>query len=192
MKLDAYERSRLHKIARLCPPGTVLDLGHAQYPNPFFEGVVRTGVDLAPSRGPVRYEEELLGDVTDLGAVLGTRTFDTVVAGELLEHVERPYDLLRDLRRFVAPGGRLVLSTPNPVGWPCLLFEWLRSRRFYYTSEHRYYFPPRWVERMLEDCGYAVERVAGVGLLIPFVTPPCPPSLAYQVVYVARPEGRGP
>jgi SAM-dependent methyltransferase len=189
LSFDHYERSRLRKIARRCRGGSVLDLGYAHYPNPFFTGMTRVGLDLEPSRGPTRYEEELIGDVMDPAASLGDRRFDNVVAGELIEHVERPYDFLRGLDRHLAAGGRLILSTPNPVAWPCLLFEWLRSRRFYYAADHAYYFAPRWVERMLEDCGYRVEAVEGVGLLAPGVTLPCPPGLSYQVIYVAGRRG---
>ncbi len=44
-------------------------------------------------------------------------SFDVVVAGEVIEHVPHPDLLLAELRRVLAPHGRLVLSTPNIVGW---------------------------------------------------------------------------
>ncbi len=40
-------------------------------------------------------------------------TFDAVTCFEVLEHVDDPADLLRDLARAVAPGGTIFLSTPN-------------------------------------------------------------------------------
>lgn len=40
-------------------------------------------------------------------------TFDLVVACEVIEHVAHPGDLLRHLKRFLAPGGRILLTTPN-------------------------------------------------------------------------------
>ena len=39
--------------------------------------------------------------------------FDLVVACEVIEHVAHPDQLLAHLARFVAPGGRIVLTTPN-------------------------------------------------------------------------------
>ena len=39
--------------------------------------------------------------------------FDLVIACEVLEHVAHPDDLLRHLRRFLTPSGRLLLTTPN-------------------------------------------------------------------------------
>lgn len=43
--------------------------------------------------------------------------FDVVVAGEVIEHVPHPDLMLAEIRRVLAPHGRLVLSTPNIVGW---------------------------------------------------------------------------
>ncbi len=43
--------------------------------------------------------------------------FDFVIAGEIIEHVPNPDDLLREIRRVLTPGGTLVLSTPNLVSW---------------------------------------------------------------------------
>ena len=43
--------------------------------------------------------------------------FDCVIAGEIIEHVPHPDDLLREIRRVLRPGGTLVLSTPNLVSW---------------------------------------------------------------------------
>lgn len=41
------------------------------------------------------------------------RTFDLVVASEVIEHVQSPLELLESARRLLAPGGRLVLTTPD-------------------------------------------------------------------------------
>ena len=43
--------------------------------------------------------------------------FDCVVAGEVIEHVPNPDELLREVRRVLVPGGTLILSTPNLVSW---------------------------------------------------------------------------
>jgi SAM-dependent methyltransferase len=48
-------------------------------------------------------------ETMDLG-----RTFDTIVAGEVIEHPEYPGLFLRNLRRHLAANGRLFISTPNP------------------------------------------------------------------------------
>ncbi|MGB9456850.1 MAG: methyltransferase domain-containing protein [Bryobacteraceae bacterium] len=41
--------------------------------------------------------------------------FDLVVAFEVIEHLERWHDFLLEARRVLAPGGQLIVSTPNKL-----------------------------------------------------------------------------
>ena len=182
---DKYEQTRLKKLAEHAEGDQVLDLGCAQLMN---EGLLRpgrtvTGVDMGQPQSSVRYQRFLVGNVFDLEQLDDGRIYDTIVAGEFIEHVERPYDLLRVLRSRLRPGGKLVLSTPNLVSPPVVMFEWLRSHRRFYTTDHTFYFAPRWVERMLASTGFTLRRTQGVGLWP--LGLPCPVGLSYQVIYVA-------
>ena len=40
-------------------------------------------------------------------------SFDYVLLVEVIEHLKNPYDVIRELRRILRPGGGLILSTPN-------------------------------------------------------------------------------
>jgi SAM-dependent methyltransferase len=57
-------------------------------------------------------------DCTDPAAVaaLGLDPFDVVIAGEVIEHVDRSGDFLRGLMRLTAADGRLIVTTPNASG----------------------------------------------------------------------------
>ena len=186
---SSYEQRRLRLLANRVQGKTILDIGYAQHPNLHLRNVHRVGLDLQAPKIPSGYEEEILGNVFDLDTLLPNRKFDTIICGEFLEHIENPYDLLRKLHAFLAPNGVLLLSTPNPFGFPVVLLELLRSKRFFYTTDHVYYFPPRWMERMLERCGYTVTEVAPVGLWLPKGHIPIPSvAISYQVIYVAKPQ----
>jgi 2-polyprenyl-3-methyl-5-hydroxy-6-metoxy-1,4-benzoquinol methylase len=41
-------------------------------------------------------------------------TFDFVIAGELIEHIKRPFEFIEECVRVLKQGGILILSTPNP------------------------------------------------------------------------------
>lgn len=43
--------------------------------------------------------------------------FDTVMMNAVLEHLVDPLGCLREVRRVLGPGGRLVLITPNIAAW---------------------------------------------------------------------------
>lgn len=44
-------------------------------------------------------------------------SFDMVFAGEIIEHLVDPETMLAEARRVLAPGGYLLLTTPNLVAW---------------------------------------------------------------------------
>lgn len=53
----------------------------------------------------------LVSDATHLPFDDGA--FDTVYAGEIIEHVTDPMEALAEWRRVLAPGGTLIMTTPN-------------------------------------------------------------------------------
>ena len=187
-----YERIRLAKMAGLVSGRRILDVGYARRPNEtLLEGGRHvTGLDLRESATPSGYQVEIVGDVFDVGTV-APGPYDTIVAAEFIEHVEQPFDLIRTLRDQLADDGQLIISTPNPLSFPVVAFELIRDRRRFYSPAHRYYFAPRWVEKILTDCDMTVTDVVSVGLW-PYALP-CPVGLSYQVIYVATPnaDGRG-
>ena len=55
--------------------------------------------------------------------------FSAVVCIDGIEHLERPFDFIRECYRITKPGGRVIISTPN--------INALRSRwRWFWTSHH--------------------------------------------------------
>lgn len=92
--------------------------------------------------------------------------FDAVMALEIVEHLENPRHLLRQLRALLPVGGQLVLSTPNianPVSQALFLrrgtFQWFRDED-YAEQGHITPLSPWQLEKILVECGFAlrVER----------------------------------
>lgn len=113
--------SAIADIVAELPPGRALDLGCG-------EGILLdalasrlpddrelVGVDVVPPPDGARWR----GVTGDIACTLpfADGSFDVVVAGEVIEHVPHPDLMLTEIRRLLRPGGSLVLSTPNIVGW---------------------------------------------------------------------------
>lgn len=45
------------------------------------------------------------------------RSFDVIVAGDILEHLGDLNGFMQSCKRHLRPGGRLLISTPNPWYW---------------------------------------------------------------------------
>jgi 2-polyprenyl-3-methyl-5-hydroxy-6-metoxy-1,4-benzoquinol methylase len=187
LKLTArYERKRQLQIAKRVTGARVLDIGFAWNPNPFLKqhGCSVVGYDLIRPSGEVPYDELIQGDVHDIDGVLEGRRFDAAIMGNVIEHLEEPYRALRAIHPLLEEDGQLILSTPNPLAMPILLFELARARSFFYGESHSYYFLPRWIRRMLERTGYRLDEIVPVGLWLTGV--PCPAVMSACLTYVAK------
>lgn len=68
---------------------------------------LRDYVALKHESGVVKYQP---GNMFDLDPA---QPFDVVLLAEVIEHVAHPDELLRKARRLTAPGGHVVITTPN-------------------------------------------------------------------------------
>lgn len=56
--------------------------------------------------------------------------YEAAVCLEVIEHVENPWNLLREIERILKPGGLLILSTPNTTSFLSRL-SFLRTGQFH-------------------------------------------------------------
>ncbi len=80
------------------------------------------------------------------------RRFDLVFLVDVIEHVRDPVELLRACREHLAPGGRLLVITPDASSAAARL---LGARWWHYRLAHVGYFDRRSLERALERAGLA-------------------------------------
>jgi 2-polyprenyl-3-methyl-5-hydroxy-6-metoxy-1,4-benzoquinol methylase len=76
-----------------------------------------SGIDLLPRTEDLPVEIHWIeGDLNDR-LPIPSDSFDVVVAAEVIEHLENPRAVCRELFRLLRPGGHLLLSTPNNESW---------------------------------------------------------------------------
>ena len=102
--------------------------------------------------------------------------FDVIEMGFVLEHVLDPALVVRRFSRFLAPGGRLMVSVPNAhslhrlVGHAAgLLPEVHELSQADLALGHRRYFDPESIAALLAGCGLEVVERAGL-MLKPLTT----------------------
>jgi SAM-dependent methyltransferase len=170
---------RLKKMAQFAR-GRILDIGFAQQPNPYLEGDVY-GFDQCVVPLPANYKGMLTGDASKLK--LEDR-YDTILAGEIIEHLDDPIQFLGDCYRALTGGGRLVLSTPNPYHPAFALSECLMLRRYFYCPDHVHIFLPRFLVRLMERQGFRQVKTYSGGMELFKLTIPFPRAICYAVIFV--------
>jgi 2-polyprenyl-3-methyl-5-hydroxy-6-metoxy-1,4-benzoquinol methylase len=84
-------------------------------------------------------------------------SFDAVVVSHVIEHVHDPVSLLRECRRILKPGGKLVVLTPNFIG---LQGRWLgTSWAGIDCPRHMFLFSRRSLGRCCEIAGLRVASL---------------------------------
>jgi SAM-dependent methyltransferase len=92
--------------------------------------------------------------------VLG-QSFDVIVLGEVLEHVFDPVAVLKSAQQVLAPGGRVVITTPNFLVWIArlqVLFGRFRYQRYgLFDFGHIRWFTYDYLRQVIRDAGLVID-----------------------------------
>jgi 2-polyprenyl-6-hydroxyphenyl methylase/3-demethylubiquinone-9 3-methyltransferase len=83
----------------------------------------------------------------------------------VIEHVADPAEFLKALARRLAPGGLMILSTPNATGWSKLMMITLGEglgRIPKGTHDFDKFISPDWMKVLMADAGLQCLDVEGI------------------------------
>ena len=172
------------------------------------------GVELdteAAEEGARFFDQPVVGDLLEGISGPWKERFDVVVAGDVLEHLPRPEDLLAALRPLLKNDGTLLVSLPNVANITVRIG--LFFGRFAYAPRgildrsHVRFFTRATGRALLEESGYRVVSVDATAMPLELAWPALgrpplaglaraaaisaarfwPTLLGYQFVYEARP-----
>ena len=112
------------------------------------------------------------GDITN-GLPFDDNTFDKIVFSEVLEHLERDYDVLKEIYRVAKPDGIVGLTVPNenyPFLWDPL--NWMREHLGFghfnpkntilggvWSYDHKRLYLSNKIKKLAEETGFKVLRI---------------------------------
>lgn len=128
--------------------GHVLDVGHSVGP---LHGEIAKGGGVVAIDIVIKKPEKAVvkADATRMPFKEGV--FDSVLAGELVEHLERPNFFLQEGRRVLKKGGLLVLTTPNRKSLVNRIFS------SYEKPAHLSLFSKEEIFSLLREEGFRIE-----------------------------------
>jgi len=104
-----------------------------------------TSIDIEDRSG----ETDLIADIQSMPQ-LNDASFDTILCSQVLEHVPRPWDALRELARVLRPGGVLILTVPHLSA--------------IHEAPHDYYRYTRFgLQALCDQCSLTVMHVQATG-----------------------------
>lgn len=189
---EKIKQEKLKVQASFCKgDGRVLDVGFSANQNFFIKNAVGLDIKL-PSDLLPNYTQGVVCNLNTERIPFGDSSFDSVIAGDVIEHLENPSSFLRDVNRILVDGGVLVISTPQANDWWSTLHNWF-FRSFVRDSdegEHLSNWTILDMVRLLKKNGFIVDKIEGYYMRMPKIPIRIRvkrfPVLSWQVFYVAH------
>lgn len=168
---DNYESGREDLMAHVpLSAGEVLDVGSAR--GLFGELLKKrqkcivTGVETDSEMIDVakgRLDKVIKGDIEEIAdkGILGM--YDCIVCGDVLEHLNDPWKVVKELKTHLKKGGLFIASTPNIMNWAIILDQ-MEGRWDYVpfsilSGTHIRFFTKNTLIEFFEGAGYKIKEV---------------------------------
>lgn len=186
---------KLKLLADYCIAGNILDVGFAARPNPFLRNAI--GLDIIlPKDKPENYTQAIKCNLNIENIPLEKESFDNVIAGDVIEHLENPSHFLRECNRVLKQSGRLIISTPHANDWWTTLHNWFFRGIINDPDpgEHLQNWTIIDMFRLLRKNGFKIEKIEGFYMHFPKINfrirvRYCP-ILSWQIFYIAKKIGK--
>ena len=125
----------------------------------------------AGTAAALKMHRVLTGRYDDVADQLPDAYFDLVVCNDVIEHMDDHDAFLEAIKQKMRPGGFIVGSIPN-VRHVTALFKLLVLKDWRYSGSgildrtHLRFFTERSLARTLQEHGYAIEMLSGIGSVI--------------------------
>jgi SAM-dependent methyltransferase len=135
----------------------------AQFTRPYLDQVERAvlaDVALAPDLKDHSKVQALEGSLPETLSGLPDGELDLILCISMLEHLWEPERMLKECRRLLAPGGRLLVSVPTWLDKRVLEFVAFRMHiNQYEIDDHKRYYTRRELWTMLRAAGFLPSNI---------------------------------
>ena len=110
---------------------------------------------------PFENAKKVLGKNVFLGTVENAKFkknfFDAIVLDNVLEHLHKPSDTLKEIKKILNKDGMLAIALPNNKGFSMRVFG--KKSYLWQLPTHLYHFSPKTITKLLEKNDFEVKRI---------------------------------
>lgn len=154
------------KILNFINPGSkVLDIGAGGYFAEFIKkkGCIVYSLEKDPKSADLNKnfsDAVIIADIEDFEADLDPESFDSIIYGDVLEHLKEPQNALRKLDPLLNENGHIIVSIPNIaqiwVRFSLLFGKFEYKERGVLDKTHLRFFTYKTATNLIEDSGYVI------------------------------------
>jgi 2-polyprenyl-3-methyl-5-hydroxy-6-metoxy-1,4-benzoquinol methylase len=85
--------------------------------------------------------------------------YDVITAFHVLEHLEKPKEILKQLSKFLTEGGEMIIEVPNSNDALLTLYENKPFQNFTYWSQHLFLFNEKTMSELVEQAGLRLNWI---------------------------------
>lgn len=128
------------------------------------------GIEIEPkfaTKAKKNLDKVYIGDAESIIRKLPARSFDVIVANDVLEHMVDPYSVLKEAKRILKKDGVVVSSIPNIRNFH-VIYHLVRHGQWEYVESgildrtHLRFFTSKSINNMYERLGYEVAQHEGI------------------------------
>ncbi|MEM8770280.1 MAG: class I SAM-dependent methyltransferase [Pseudomonadota bacterium] len=162
---DKGERPDIASLKRDLPSGSVaLDIGCGggdRLRQLEAEGYAAYGIEPDPAAASQEMENVYAGNAENIPSPICDMRFDLITITHVIEHCIEPHTAMRNIFSLLKPGGVLWCEAPN---CDCVHFQTLTiCSEMFDAPRHIYFFGRRSLQKMIEDAGFATEKIYYAG-----------------------------
>ncbi len=110
-----------------------------------------------------RLDNVINGDVEEVVDKGNLGIYDCIVCGDVLEHLNNPWKVVKGLKNHLRKGGLFIASVPNVMNW-AIVYEMLQGRWDYVpfsilSGTHIRFFTRKTCLELFEKVGYKIKDV---------------------------------
>jgi len=114
-----------------------------------------------------KIDKVLVGFYDKVADEIPNNYFDLVIANDVIEHMEQPWNFLQSIKRKITVNSSIVLSIPNVRYYEnlkkLLLYkDWEYENCGILDITHLRFFTEKSIIRLLSENGYQIEKIQGI------------------------------